>query len=158
GANNGFSVENGSIHDTDRYTADTAATNDDVFCAVIQAGTFDPDNDLTHTVLRWTYLPDGAPSEVELPIDLFVARLVAKNGVLGGAAEVCTAGYQSTENPNLPPLPGWDSNILNGRQSTEDNAGTIPQPIDDVTLGNTPADFDWLISGGLPNPPTITKF
>ena len=149
GPNNGFTVSNGSVQDSDFFSAGTPSSVDDIYCVTVFAGsTVDPDTGFGKMVVTWNYTDGTLNHTLDLEIELFAVKLIGKRGAVGGAAEVCTMN--------------WDPDILTGSVS---NDGTLPDAVDDVTLGDptpsNPAHPDWIIddtgatwSGG---PGTITK-
>lgn len=129
----------GLVLDAAYYDAATVQRTDDLYCAVVQAGTLTA-NDLNGTMfLDWTYTDGIDTATIRLTLNVFRIELVKVDGLVGGAAEVCTVN--------------WDTGVLTGRAS---NDGTLPDATDDVRLGGLLTDFDWVITGGAP-PATLEK-
>ncbi|MCL4231395.1 MAG: hypothetical protein KJ053_07420 [Dehalococcoidia bacterium] len=120
---NGFTVTAGStITGTDYYDGTTPAdSTDDVYCATIQAATTG-----TSLKLSWTYLEGSTAATIELEIAIVTVTLQGWDGVVGGAATVCTVG--------------WDPAFLTGKASN--TPLTAPNNLDKVDAG------DWTASAG----------
>ncbi len=123
GLTNGFTVTAGStITDTDYYNATTPGdSTDDVYCATIQAAAAG-----TKLTLSWTYTDGSLPITIELEIEIVTVTLQGWDGVVGGAATVCTVG--------------WDPTFLTGKASNTPLA--VPNLLDKVAAG------DWTASAG----------
>lgn len=130
-ANLGFTVQNGTIVDTDAFTNDTATTTDDVYCVIVQS-----DADVTSMTIEWFFQsPGGFPQVTEpLVIEVFRVDLIGFDGFVGGRALVCTDG--------------WDPNLLTGSTSNNFASQTepLPDPLDKVVAA------DWSFVPGPPNP------
>lgn len=104
GTGDGFTVTAGStVTDTDFYDANTPSdTTDDVYCATIQAAASG-----TTLTLSWNYTDGSTTGVAELEIELVTVTLQGFNGVVGGAASVCTVDWDPTfltgEDSNTPP-------------------------------------------------------
>lgn len=146
GLTNGFSVTAGSaITDTDFYDGTTPGdSTDDVYCATIQAAAAG-----TKLTLSWTYLEGSTAATVELEIAIVTVTLQGWNGVVGGAATVCTVGWDPTfltgEDSNTPPATPNSLDKVDASDWTA-SAGTITGAFKNTSTG------EWCvgISAGAP--------
>lgn len=134
GTNNGFSVSNGVIVSTDFFDNGSATTADDTYCVVVTA-----DRLLTmprpDMVVRWTYQDAATTTTIALNIRVVTVVLKGTPGVIGGAAQACTEG--------------WDPTFLTGETSNTPPA--LPAPLDIVALA------DWTLNPLTVPPANVRK-
>ncbi len=130
--NNGFTISGGLILTTDVFLNGSGTTTDDVYCVVAIAIPNVTNLPRPEMIIRWTYLDSGLPQIAELRIKVVTVTLKGVNGVVGGAAQVCTDG--------------WDGSFLTGKASNTPPGAPNQLDIVDVT--------DW---SEVPGSPTVTE-
>jgi hypothetical protein len=132
GPNNGFTIQNGTVIDTDFFDNGSATTTDDVYCVTAVADRIEGALPRPDMIIHWNFLEDGSPAFAELSIDVVTVELLGTDtgqgpgeAWAGTFAQVCTRG--------------WDPLFLTG--------GTTPDSVDVVVTA------DW--SSDPSNPPTF---
>jgi len=149
GANNGFSVTNGTILSTAVFLNGSVTTTDDVYCAVVQ-GTPQSAMPRPPMTIHWTYL-DDVPVNVDLEVALVTVTLKGADGVIGGVARVCTEGWDPTfltgETSNTPPAPPNPRDVV----KTTDWS-TVPGTPTVEIVGVVRAGREWCVNIAAPAP------
>ncbi len=111
----------------------------DVHCVAVRSHQLERPDQFDGTMrLQWAYTDGFATDFVTVDIEVFRIGLEGFDGLVGGAAEVCTIN--------------WDADVLTGRHE-HDRVMALPvdeqdeMRLDRVRPGDQPLDADWQVDG-----------